>query len=213
MKPILIICLLLIPFCAHANFIEELESRIADEQKLNKVVVSIFIGKSKSATEDLEINSIEYDGKVFRAHCLGKNGAARIVGGKYEEAIEVAALNKDLRVGQIISEEDIGSIKVAKSKNLKNAVTNSEELIGKEARHNILADKIVSRNNLRTITIVSKGDEVKIIYRKNNLQIEARGQVLESGGQDEFIRVKNLDSNKTLQARVVDSQTVLLGSS
>lgn len=198
---------------ANASFIEELEAQIAKDQNLDNVVVSINVGKSHVRSEQLEVNNISYDGRMFQADCISSKGKQFIIGGKFEEAIEVPALKSDAKLGYIINEDDVVSIKISKSKNLKHVLTTSDEIIGKELKRNVSANKIISKNDLRIKTVLDKGDEVKIVYQKGRLQIEARGQALESGGQDELIRVKNLDSNKTLQARIVDSQTVLLGNS
>ncbi len=198
---------------ANASFIHDLEAQIAKDQNFDNVIVSINVGKAHVRSEELEVNNISYDGKMFQADCLSSKGKQFIIGGKFDEAIEVPALKSDSKLGYIITEDDLVNIKVSKSKNLKHVITNSEEVIGKELKRNVAANKVISKNDMRLKTLLAKGDEVKIVYQKNRLQIEARGQALESGGQDELIRVKNLDSNKTLQARIVDSQTVLLGNS
>jgi flagella basal body P-ring formation protein FlgA len=200
-------------FEAKASFQEDLESKIAKEQGLENVVVTFQNGRRFSKDDDITIEDIKFQNKLFQAKCINKLGQSIAISGRFEEAIAVASIGSNIKSGHLISEDDIEEIKIPVSRNTKNLILNRDELVGKEARHNINAHKLITKSDLRNQSVISKGDDVKILFVKNNLSIESKGQALESGGQDELIRVKNLDSNKILQARVIDSQTVLLGNS
>jgi flagellar basal body P-ring formation protein FlgA len=200
-------------FEAKASFQEDLESRIAKEQNLENVIVTFQNGRRFSKDDDIAIQNIKFKDKLFQAECTNKLGKSIEIAGRFEEAFTIVSIGSNIKSGHLISEDDIEEIKIPASKNTKNLIINRDELVGKEARHNINARKLITKSDIRNQSVISKGDDVKILFIKNSLSIESKGQALESGGQDELIRVKNLDSNKTLQARVIDSQTVLLGNS
>jgi flagella basal body P-ring formation protein FlgA len=56
--------------------------------------------------------------------------------------------------------------------------------------------------------LVKRGDRVRIVLESAGLRISAFGQAKQKGAQGEMIPVVNLDSNKVIHARVVDSHTV-----
>ena len=62
--------------------------------------------------------------------------------------------------------------------------------------------------NLRLPTTVHKGDIVEIVASTQGLMIRMRGKALNSGAKGERIRVKNQSSKKTIEAVVVDANTV-----
>ncbi len=202
-----------IPSIAFANFQDELEAEIASDSGFENVVVNFHNGKRFSKEEGIRIVDVQYQRNSFIADCVSALGKNISISGSFEEAKVIPSLNKNKKVGELIEESDLEQIKVGISKLSNKAITSKEELLGKEARVNLYIKKTIFKNDIRSESVISKGDYVTILFAKNHLSIESKGQALESGGQDEVIRVKNLDSNKILQVRIVDSQTVLLGNS
>ncbi len=87
-------------------------------------------------------------------------------------------------------------------------ITDPEMLIGKRTRRPVDTGTVLRQELVEFPPIVKNGDRVRIIVETAGLRISALGQVKQKGCQGELIQVVNLDSNKVIYARVIDSQTV-----
>jgi flagella basal body P-ring formation protein FlgA len=87
-------------------------------------------------------------------------------------------------------------------------ITNPELVIGKRTRRPVDTGTVLRPELVEFPPLVKNGDRVRIIAETAGLRISAFGQVKQKGCQGELIQVVNLDSNKVIYARVVDSQTV-----
>jgi flagella basal body P-ring formation protein FlgA len=87
-------------------------------------------------------------------------------------------------------------------------ITHPETVVGKHTRRPVDTGTVLRTDLVEFPPLVKNGDRVRIIAETSGLRISAFGQVKQKGGQGELIQVMNLDSNKVVYARVVDSQTV-----
>lgn len=86
--------------------------------------------------------------------------------------------------------------------------TNVDEVIGKTARRRIRADQPLSPALLDGAALVRRGQQVKIVASQDGIQASAVGEALANGKQDEVIRVKNLRSQKVIDAKVIEAGVV-----
>jgi len=89
-----------------------------------------------------------------------------------------------------------------------NTVFDFEEISGQRARRTIGPRTVLRKDQLEYPPAVQRGDRVIIIAASGGLRITTLGEVQHTGRAGERIKVVNLDSNKTLFARVIDSRTV-----
>jgi flagellar basal body P-ring formation protein FlgA len=87
-------------------------------------------------------------------------------------------------------------------------ITRPETVIGKRTRRPVDTGTVLRPDLVEFPPLVKNGDRVRIIAETSGLRISAFGQVKQKGCQGELIQVVNLDSNKVVYARVVDSHTV-----
>ncbi len=87
-------------------------------------------------------------------------------------------------------------------------IDDPEMVIGKRTRRALDSGTVLRPDLLEFPPLVKRGDRVRIIAESAGLRISAFGQVKQKGAQGELIPVVNLDSNKVIHARVVDSMTV-----
>lgn len=87
-------------------------------------------------------------------------------------------------------------------------ITNPEMVIGKRTRRPVDTGTVLRPDLVEFPPLVKNGDRVRIIAETSGLRISAFGQVKQKGGKGELVQVMNLDSNKVVYARVVDSHTV-----
>lgn len=89
-----------------------------------------------------------------------------------------------------------------------NTVFSYQEIAGQRARRNIGPQTVLRKDQMELPPAVKKGDRVLIVAESGGLRITTLGEVKSVGRAGERIRVVNLDSNKSLFARVIDARTV-----
>lgn len=125
-----------------------------------------------------------------------------------ERLAKVVVARRPLGRFKPIDDEDIEVKAVDVAGLAADCITNPEMLIGKRTRRPVDTGTVLRHDLVELPPIVKTGDRVRIIAETSGLRISALGQVKQKGCQGEMIQVVNLDSNKVIHARVVDSQTV-----
>lgn len=96
------------------------------------------------------------------------------------------------RIGRL-GTETYGDISPVAGKRLARSVNQGEPILGRD---------------LEASTLVRRGSLVTVVVEQGLLKVTARGVALEDGKKGKIIRVQNLNSKKTVFARVLDSSTV-----
>jgi len=86
--------------------------------------------------------------------------------------------------------------------------TDGEKIIGLQTRRGLAAGTPVCESYLQKPLLVKQGSAVIILCQVGDIIVTANGQALQSGCQGGMIRVQNLNSNKVVNAQVVDAATV-----
>ena len=121
----------------------------------------------------------------------------------------VVVARKSLRRKGRIEEDDIEIREKDLSRTRSNVITDPEEVLGKRAKRSIAAGTILRPGLIEYPPMVKRGDVVLVVAKSVGLRITALGVVNEREGRfGERIKVKNLDSKRTIYARVLDSKTV-----
>ena len=122
---------------------------------------------------------------------------------------EVVVAIRPLRRHRKITEEDIETRLMNLAQLPSNIILDPEEVLGKRAKSNIAPNQVLRPDLIEFPPLVKRGDVVVIIAESSGLRITALGTVEErEGRRGERIRIENIDSKKSLYARVVDSKTV-----
>lgn len=87
-------------------------------------------------------------------------------------------------------------------------IEDPEAAIGQRTRRAVDAGAVLRPDLLEPPPLIKRGDRVRIVAETAGLRVSVFGQAKQKGAQGELIPVVNLDSNKLVHARVVDSQTV-----
>jgi flagella basal body P-ring formation protein FlgA len=82
------------------------------------------------------------------------------------------------------------------------------EVLGVRATREIRAGENLTDQNSETIPLIDKGDQVTILLEAPRMSITTTGEALQDGRLGDFIRIKNLMSDKVIQARVVKERLV-----
>jgi flagella basal body P-ring formation protein FlgA len=87
-------------------------------------------------------------------------------------------------------------------------LTADENLDFYEIAQSVPADQILSRSDITPRRIVRRGKLVDVLVNEGGINITMKAMALADGGVGETIGIRNVDSKKDFQARVVGSNTV-----
>ena len=127
-----------------------------------------------------------------------------IAKGKVSAKVAVAA--NDLISGKILSPLDLlwqrHDITL-----LPDTFSDPGELEGMAARRSIRAGEVIRQNMLAAPQLVKRGEQVRIVARREQIEVSMAGEALDNGTRGAVIRVKN-SSGTQIRARVIDVGTV-----
>lgn len=117
---------------------------------------------------------------------------------------EVLILNQSLRRNDIIRADHLGTELRDVGLLPQGYLTDPAVIIGKQASRNIPAGSVLNRLHYADLTLVRRGERVNIQSARAGLMISAIGMAMADGTKGQRINVKNLSSQRVIQATVVD---------
>ncbi len=89
-----------------------------------------------------------------------------------------------------------------------NIIDDVDEIIGKELKKSLRGGAVLYSHFLKNPPLVKRGDLVTILATTGTLKVTVPGEIKNTGGLGDTVRVKNMMSRRTLQARVIDEGLV-----
>lgn len=83
-----------------------------------------------------------------------------------------------------------------------------DDLIGRVCSKNVAINTPFNPHNIELAKVVHKGEKVSIVTNNNNLTISMDGIALSGGTVGDTIKVKNLSSNKIVEAQIAGEKRV-----
>ncbi|MFH1982217.1 MAG: flagellar basal body P-ring formation chaperone FlgA [Pseudomonadota bacterium] len=121
---------------------------------------------------------------------------------------QVVVTSQPIGRNQSISEADIKLVDMDLAELPTGVITSPEDVIGLRARRTLHIDTPLREDLVARPPLVDRGDIVKIVLEIGGLTVSTLGEVKEKGRRGEQVSVINLESNRRVMARVVDSKTV-----
>ncbi|KJS30383.1 MAG: hypothetical protein VR64_16985 [Desulfatitalea sp. BRH_c12] len=121
---------------------------------------------------------------------------------------DVVLAAKPLGRNQPVLASDLKITRMNMARVPANAVLRTDQAIGRSANRSIAINSILRFDQIDTPPVVRRGDRVQVLAQSALLTATTQGVAQENGVAGDSIRVMNLGSKKSLQARVVDAQTV-----
>lgn len=110
--------------------------------------------------------------------------------------------------GQTIAAEQLQLQDVNVAKASRGFYNNPDEVIGQGAKRRIRAGALISPRLLSAPLLVRRGQQVTIVASQDGISASAIGEALGNGREGEVIRVRNLGSQKVIEAQVVEEGVV-----
>ncbi len=132
----------------------------------------------------------------------------KIITGTVRALTQVPVLKSALRNGDIIAQNDIEMIDVYTNELQPDTLLKPEDLIGMTPRRMAMAGKMLRAPEMQAPELVSRGENVTIIFKNGPLSLSASGKALQNGAKGEIIRVINIASNRSIDGVISGSREI-----
>ena len=117
---------------------------------------------------------------------------------------EVIVPARTIRAREIISAEDL----MRKSGDINGALSDPQEIIGKEARIALYANRPIRAGDIGSPAIISRNDMVTLVFSRGPLRIATEGRALGRGAVGETIRAMNMTSRMTVSGTIQSNGSI-----
>jgi flagella basal body P-ring formation protein FlgA len=176
---------------------QHLNIKVASDQPQTVSVENLFFNKSNG----------QFSAEIL-APAHAENGQRFKLSGQIHRQVMIPVLKRFKSPGQEILESDIEFVATRDSKVGRNVITDAALLIGKSPRRSVRSGVPINMSNLGDPVMVEKGKLVAVILEQGGMFLSVSGRTLEAGGEDDVIRVENINSRKVIQAQVISEREV-----
>ncbi len=163
---------------------------------------------------EILVRNVAYDPRSNRFDAsvalIGSGASPVLVSGRVEPMVEVPVLVGHAMPGEVIAERDLQWTRVEARRAGLNTVTRIEDLVGNTPRRPIAAGQPIRMSDVLPNFVISKGDLVTVILKSGTMMLTARAEALQKGAVGDVIRVRNNQSRKVLETRVIAADTVTI---
>jgi flagella basal body P-ring formation protein FlgA len=139
----------------------------------------------------------------------GEKERSMRVTGKVDLFRDVVHTARPLMRDAIVAPEDVEIKRINVNEMLNDQFAlDVSQVIGKRVARAIGAYQPIFADTLRKALVLKQGEMINIVYRNVGVTLIAKGKAQEGGDMGDTVRVTNASSNKTINCRILDAQTV-----
>lgn len=156
----------------------------------------------KELTATLESPAQPIGRVTVKVRCEGSSPWTVFVPAQVKLFRDVVVVSRPLKRSGIIGVEDVSLRERDISLINQGYLTSVDQAVGQRLTRPMVTDQVITLVNLEQAEVIRKGDQVVISASSGGLNVKMPGEALSNGGMSEQIRVKNLNSNRVIRARV-----------
>lgn len=139
---------------------------------------------------------------TVRLRCDGASPWTVFVPAQVRLFRDVVVVTRPLKRLGIIGSDDVALRERDISQIKQGYLTSLDQAIGQKLTRPMVTDQVITLVHMEQAEVIRKGDQVVISASSSGLSVKMPGEALSNGGMNEQIRVKNLNSNRVIRARV-----------
>ncbi len=116
---------------------------------------------------------------------------------------DVLVLAQPIQRGEILTSNHLRTINRELSQLRSGYIENPQQIINKQANRNLSTGTVINLRHFSVPKLIKKGDRVKITHSSPYFQISMNGIAMKDGKKGENITVKNINSQRIVQATVI----------
>lgn len=173
---------------------------------------SIVLPQGEDATVEVAVLSYDPTRDTFDATLAAPSNDNPLkkvtITGQVERIVTIPVLKNGLRNGDVIGAHDLDWIDIPARHVQHDMMTEEKDVVGLTPRRIISAGKPILSGDLQQPLLVSRGEDVTIIFADGPLLLSTKGKAMQNGAKGDYVRVTNIDSNKSFDAYVTASREV-----
>jgi flagella basal body P-ring formation protein FlgA len=139
----------------------------------------------------------------LKVRCPEPNGWQLEVKTEVQLWLPVLVTTRVIDRGDVISAADIKRQEVDINKSPRGFFHKSEQVIGLGAKRRIRDSQVLNPSVIALPLAIKRGDKVTIVASRDGINASMAGEAISNGAEGEIIRVRNLSSGKTIEAKVI----------
>ncbi|WP_213153532.1 flagellar basal body P-ring formation chaperone FlgA [Pseudomonas carnis] len=156
----------------------------------------------KELTATLESPAQPIGRVTVKVRCEGASPWTVFVPAQVKLYRDVVVVARPLKRTGIIGYDDVALRERDISLINQGYLTSLDQAVGQKLTRPVVTDQVLTLVHLEQAEVIRKGDQVVISASSGGLNVRMPGEALSNGGMSEQIRVKNLNSNRVIKARV-----------
>lgn len=121
---------------------------------------------------------------------------------------QVWVAGRKLTRGAPLTEHDLRVERVSGRTVPRGAVSDPSEIDGQQLNRSLREGEVIRKRYLEPITLVKRGQTVRMVLRGGGLEIVSKGRAVTDGAIGQEIRVINTDSRREVRGRVAEDGAV-----
>jgi flagella basal body P-ring formation protein FlgA len=169
------------------------------------------------AAGELQVLSVAYDPRSTRFDVtLGLPSSAEMRKqnnhyiGTAIATVDALTVDHPIERGQVIKASDVTVLRRPRVDS--NVVTDTNLVVGMQARHPLLPNQPLNTADLMKPEIVQRGDSVTIVYEVPGVTLTLRGQAQEAGALGDTVSVLNVESKRVVSGVVTGPDRINVGA-
>ncbi len=144
----------------------------------------------------------------LEVHCSSPPGWTVLVNTELDIYVSAVTASQVIGRGETISAQQLDRVELDISKAPGGFFSETEQVVGMGATRRIRARQVISPALLSAPLLVRRGEEVTITANMEGVSASMPGEAMENGAKGDVIRVKNLRSQKIIDAKIVKEGVV-----
>ncbi|MES2215524.1 MAG: flagellar basal body P-ring formation chaperone FlgA [Pseudomonadota bacterium] len=219
-RPLVITLALLFthPTVADNGRFDQMIQDLIHEKLSDDSIIVEFALESKSKLDELrrkegdidniQLTSFSPSSSSFRIKVRMHDGTTQEIFGRYTSYVELPVALKQIRVGDIISVEDVTTAKTRLNHTKTGYALSIENLIGMQAKKNLQSGAPIKLSDVAPPHVIHDGDIVSLIYQNNHLKLKTLGTAIGSGSIGDIIKATNNTSGIIVHGRVQSKNVI-----
>jgi len=142
----------------------------------------------------------------FAAVCDGADGWRYEFVVRAQISARIAIMASDVPSGKILTDEDV-LLERHDISGLTDSLSDPREVVGLAGRRALRSGEVLRMALLSAPTVVKRGDAVRIVAKRDEIEVSMGGEALDNGARGTMVRVRNANGT-VIRARVTGAATV-----
>lgn len=142
----------------------------------------------------------------FIAVCSGAGGWRYEFIVRAQVSARIAVMANDLAVGKVLADEDV-LLERHDVAAIADAIADPQDAVGMSGKRALRAGEVLRKTLLMAPTLVKRGDAVRIVARRDAVEVSMGGEAMDAGARGDTVRVRNANGT-VIRARVTGAGTV-----